>query len=211
MQTNTPRTLKPTAPRALRTTAIVLLGLATVWMLPAVSQAQVDKGNDAVPSQMSVSDVFAFGTQNPIAAASSVLHRTNHSMSATIRTRGLSGGHAYTVWWVIFDDPDRCVDGCGPDDLSNPAVNATVMWAAGSVADQDGFATFQAHAVPGRPEGFIARGTGMFNTHRAEVHMLVRDHGIVGSLGATLLEQITTTNAGCDPRCTDVQSVIHLR
>ena len=43
-------------------------------------------------------------------------------MTASLVGKDLVPGHAYTVWWVYFDDPSQCVGGaapglCGPADF----------------------------------------------------------------------------------------------
>ncbi len=42
---------------------------------------------------------------------------------------------AYTVWWVIFNYPEHCVDGCGPDDLGNVDAKTAAIYATGGIAD----------------------------------------------------------------------------
>ncbi len=162
---------------------------------------------------MSVSDVFPFGdTTTTIPAASSTLTRTSHAVSVTVSTRGLVPGNVYTIWWIIFAKPVFCAAAtCGGADLGNPNVQGSVVWATGRVADAQGQAIFTAHLVPGNPEGFVAFGSVAFNTRVAELHQVVRDHNEIGAEGATLLEQLTTLNAGCIGACVDVQAAIHLR
>lgn len=78
-------------------------------------------------------------------------------------------GRAYTVWFVYFDDPSKCitapgtVNPCGPPDLTKPVPSATDPNAApagvfgrmdSAVADEDGEARFSAylqdfHVSPG--------------------------------------------------------------
>jgi len=45
----------------------------------------------------------------------------------------------------------------------------------------------------------------------ADFHQVVRHHNEVGANGATLLDQLTTLNAGCVGDCVDVQGAIHER
>jgi len=189
------------------------LALVFCVLLARPAEAQVNAGNAAATAEMSVSDVFPFGdTTTTIRAASSRLVRTSHSVSVTVSTRGLVPAHVYTMWWIIFADPVFCATTpCGLGDLGNPNVEATVSWATGRVADGRGQAIFTAHLVPGNPEGFVAFGTVAFNPLVAELHQVIRDHNEIGAEGATLLQQLTTLNAGCVGDCVDVQAAIHIR
>ncbi len=186
----------------------VLVGV----LLHSPAEAQVNIGNDAAVAELSVADVFLFGTSAPVAAASSTMIRTSHGVAMTLSTRGLQAGHVYTIWWVIFGEPQFCATiPCTGADLANPAVMGSVAWATGDVADGWGFASFAAHLVPGAPEGVVVAGNAAFNTRIAELHLVVRHHNEVGANGAILLQQLTTLNAGCVGPCIDVQAAIHLR
>ncbi len=189
------------------------LVLVSCILLDRPAEAQVNAGNDAATAQMSVSDVFPFGdTTTTIPAASSRLVRTSHSVSVTVSTRGLIPGNVYTIWWIIFAKPVFCAAAtCGLADLGNPNVQASVVWATGRVADAQGQAIFTAHLVPGNPEGPVLVGNAAFNPLVADLHQVVRDHNEIGANGATLLQQLTTLNAGCVGACVDVQAAIHER
>jgi hypothetical protein len=50
--------------------------------------------------------------------ASSTLQRGYFSMTVYMHTTSLTGGHNYSVWWVIFQNPGACNDGCGDDDIN---------------------------------------------------------------------------------------------
>ena len=85
--------------------------------------------------------------------ASSTLDRGERGISTRVRTH-VRAGHAHTLWYVIFNAPQRCSGGmCGPDDLfldpdvrsagfdaeQIAATRASVVWAgAGAVADRRG-------------------------------------------------------------------------
>jgi hypothetical protein len=53
--------------------------------------------------------------------AFSTVQRGYYSVTIGLHTSGLTPGHAYSVWWVIFQNPGLCVDGCGDDDINNAA------------------------------------------------------------------------------------------
>ena len=83
----------------------------------------------------------------------STLWRNTGSVSTRINATQLVAGDAITLWWVVFNNPDACVDGCGEDDLGLEAVNAAVIWGAGRVADSDGTATIGTILEEGPPVG----------------------------------------------------------
>lgn len=72
-----------------------------------------------------------------------MLDRTDQRIATKVRTRARAG-HAYTLWYVIFNAPESCSDGlCGDDDVfTDPsdhsagpnapqiaATRASVVWA----------------------------------------------------------------------------------
>jgi hypothetical protein len=54
-----------------------------------------------------------------VLGAYAVQQRGYYSITVNLHTSGLTPGHQYTLWWVIFNNPSACVDGCGSDDLDN--------------------------------------------------------------------------------------------
>lgn len=188
---------------------LTALVFATVIAVPAA--AQVDAGNQAAAAKASVSDVFHMGTQIPVKPASSALTRSTLAVSVSVNTSGLTPGNAYTLWLVVFNQPQHCASvPCSAADIPNPAVQASVFWGTGRVADEWGQAVFTAHAVPGAPEGVLLFGPHLVNPLKAEVHTVVRNHGAVGANGSSLQDQLTMLNAGCIGPCVDVQAAIHL-
>jgi hypothetical protein len=189
---------------------IVTTALAVVLLGTDLAAGQVNLQSTSAMSNSSSSDVFVFGSQNAVRPGSSTLARTARGISLTVNTSRLMPGNVYTVWWVVFNQPQNCAAApCGAADLpgtgGNPAVNASVFWATGSVADASGLASFAAHTAPGEIEGEVAFGLGLTNPLGAEVHGVVRDHGPPDDL----LGQLIQANS-CNPTCEDVQAVIHL-
>lgn len=149
------------------------------------------------------------------------LYRYKQRLEVRVATTGLNENSAYTVWWVVFNNPAACVGGCGPDDLGNPAVNAAVFYAAGFVTGGDGVGTedgtgnvssyVNAGALPVGTD-IVADGTGdrlePGNGYRAEVHIVVRTHGMINPM--TVHEQIGTFNGGCNPTCMNQQAAVFM-
>ncbi len=103
------------------------------------------------------------------------------------------------MWWVIFNNPEFCVGGCGEDDFSNAAVNASVFFADGEVIGSNGLGNFSAQVGIGQlpSPNQVELGNGLFNPLTAEVWNVVRDHGPASSDPALLNAQLTTFNGGC--------------
>ncbi len=139
------------------------------------------------------------GIFEPIPHSSSVLVRTINGVSASLSTSGLAPDTAHTVWWLVFNNPEACTGGeqgtelqcLPPGDIGDPAVNASVFGGAGQVTDLYGRATFSAFAFTGEDNGLtLLRGPGIVDPFKAEIHLIVEDHGPAGRLAdAGLLEE----------------------
>lgn len=152
-------------------------------------------------------------------AGGGTLTRTRNAVTASLATTGLDSKAAYTVWWVVFNNPDRCSEPCGLDDLGNAAVAPGVFYAAGFIAGMDGTANVVAHLESGAlPEGadeLLGTGQGLRkgNGFDAEIHMIVRSHGnpVPGAVDV----QIGTFAGACGPapafpNCADQQAIAFL-
>jgi hypothetical protein len=165
--------------------------LAFLGAFAAISPAQA-----ALVQNTSLLDLVNGGT---IAGSTGTLTRTATGIETSVSTSNLSPGAAYTMWWVIFNNPEFCVDGCGGDDFSNSAVNASVFFADGKIIDPDGLGTFSSQIGIGElpNPNQVELGNGLFNPLTAEVWNVVRDHGPASSDPALLEAQLTTFNGGC--------------
>lgn len=167
----------------------------------------------AGPAARDTVGVFRFSDGTAVGGAASTLARTDAGVSMTLRTSDLDPGAAYTVWWVIFNNPENCsAPGCSLDDLEDPAlqaaVNSAVGFAAGHIVSRDGTGNFGGHVSVGDSTGFFL-GTGLWNPRGAEVHLVVRSHG--QPIPGRVKEQIATFDGGCDVNvCVDKQFAMHL-
>lgn len=94
----------------------------------------------------------------PVADSQSTVERGDGTARATIRSQ-VEPGHAYTLWWVIFNQPEACDGPCGDDDVfvdpadhfpdpEDPlagfrldqitAAEISAVWGGGAVADDEG-------------------------------------------------------------------------
>ncbi len=165
--------------------------------------------DDDRPRSYQTANFIAGPAQRPGAAT---LFRGRQDLEMRVATSGLMSNTSYTVWWVIFNNPDACVGGCGADDLARPGVRASVIYAAGFVTGTGDSGNVTAHLDAGTPPsgqevaegrpGGLDRGNGL----AAEVHLVVRSHGT--TTAGIVAQQIGSFNGGCSPACMNVQGAI---
>lgn len=126
---------------------------------------------------------------------------------------------AFTIWAVIFNNPEGCLDGCGADDLFRASAGAMVLNFGGGV-DEDGDAELEtsemeAHLERGSTEGKQVlvspdfppgRSMGVKNPWKVEVHVILRNHGLKENNPDDLDDQTSMVGAFCnlpDARDTD--------
>ena len=104
--------------------AMITLALAGLLAGGAAIYGNVSAGVSAAAKDNS--PVFDFQdhggviVMNPQNRGTSDLVRTVDGISMNIDTTDLPVG-AYSVWWVIFNDPSKCSDGaCGENDVLPP-------------------------------------------------------------------------------------------
>jgi hypothetical protein len=167
----------------------------------------------AEPRTYQTTGMFQAGNPAIQKFGGATLYRSSQGLEMRVATSGLDMNSSYTVWWVIFNNPSACVGGCGADDLpengGNPAVHASVLYAAGFVTGLSDTGNVTAHLEAGAPAAGVdvESGNGLEpgNGFRAEVHLVVRSHGLT-SLGAADGQQIGTFNGGCNPTCANKQA-----
>lgn len=93
---------------------------------------------------------------------------------------GTEPGHpeVFTLWMFVFNHPEHCTDPCGPDDMTNAAVEFGVYNPAGHVAAGASLTLSgrvgvgePAQAPPGIAPHDLSNPAG------AEVHLAVTSHG----------------------------------
>ncbi len=125
--------------------------------------------------------------------AYSVLQRGYFSVNLSMHTSGLTPGHAYSLWWVIFQNPNACVAGCGDDDINAAAATGANpagigVHAGGSfMAVDGGKADFGARLLEDTVDAcakvppYAALCTPMRDASTAEVLVFLIDHGLAGA------------------------------
>ena len=153
----------------------------------------------------------------PIEGTEATLTRMPHGVAATFKTVGLTPGEAMTLWWVIFNHPEKCTDdACSFDDpfqvdesgqvlfdeagiaLVNQAgrevIGFSLLRADGKVVETDGSAEFRGHLAVGDTTE-AAVGPGLLDPMKAEIHLVVKSHG--PAIPGSTHEQLNTFWGGC--------------
>ena len=197
---------------AIFSACVVALVAQTSITPPARAQGDVKGANaDSATNRISISPVVVFGGTTVITGAGSELVRAKGGVYMDLHTQGLTPGIVATAWWVFFNNPAACAtDPCSGDDFPNPAVEASVLYAAGRVVGPDGALDIGAFRAAGDTTG-ANFGPGLLDPKRAQIHLVVRSHGpaLLGD-PAALAAQLTTFNGGCPPNaCGNVQASVH--
>ena len=161
----------------------------------AVTRAaeQMDAVLAATPMTLQTASMVDLTQQPPAAAqGAAFLTRAKSRLRAQVMLADLIPGHAYTVWWLIFNNPAGCsATPCtpGPDFGTGRAAihfaTGAIASAGGGVGGDGGVvnATFEtdvggppagAVVIPDGPENGLTPGNGF----AAEVHLLMLDHGV---------------------------------
>jgi len=129
-------------------------------------------------------------------AAEATLVRRPDGVSFGLRTEQLRPGHAYTVWFVVINNPSACAaTPCsGPDIVLNPETDSQVTYGAGHISGGSGKGGFAGAFQAGPIEGWLADG-GLWDPMTAEIQLVLNDHG--PKLPAYLPEMTHTYRAGC--------------
>lgn len=123
-------------------------------------------------------------------------------------------GDATTMWFVVFNYPDECDNGCGEDEVLGAAMggpNAAgvgVHFGNGHVAGGEGFNS-AARLKEGDMTGVLF-GMGLKDAMTAEVHAVLRSHGPADELtGQQLSTALHSVAGGCEVNtCGDAQAAI---
>ena len=99
------------------------------------------------------------------------LERFAGGIEIEAETRGLIPFHAYTIWALVFNNPDGCNDDCGIADDIGPNSGFSALWSGvGFVADEDG----EAH-------GFVSGGEGASDAVSFGDASLADEAGVAGA------------------------------
>jgi hypothetical protein len=161
------------------------LGLLFAMVIAAGAQDQKPADHD-----------FASVKMSGVTVGYAQLIRNDNGITCIIHTSGLVPGDVYSVWWVMSPE-------------------ALIFNAAGSIAGDDGTATFAGHASTG-PIGpvdnsvVLSNGDGSFDSPRTDmVTVIIRHHG--PPIPGMINQQMGTFNGGCGAGgCKNVQNATFL-
>lgn len=114
-----------------------------------------------------------------VEGASAQLVRNDSGVTFNFHARELNAGHAYTIWFIVVNDPAACATNpcTGADFVLNAdAVDADIVYGAGHVAGESGRATFSGHISTGDLPGSWY-GNGFSNPRGSEIYLTLNDHG----------------------------------
>ncbi|MFN0024305.1 MAG: hypothetical protein ACKVS5_10440 [Parvularculaceae bacterium] len=146
------------------------------------------------------------------------LRRTAGGVELSARLSGLTPNSAYSAWWVIFNQPQRCTFPCGMDDVGSGV--GQVFNATGYLSGADGVANVTASLRRGPIANGVDRRSntapalnpafevGLRQPVSAEIHVVIaRLHGPM--IAGRVAEQTLIFLGGCDVfACADQQAVI---
>jgi hypothetical protein len=190
--------------RSIVLTAAVLLTLSMV--APAWGSGSADRQS---------TDVLSF--EDGSVTGDARLARTDTGVTYNLRTSGLTGGDAVSIWWVIFNNPEYCLDDdgyyggdCELSDLFLEKVDAAVQAAGGHVIGNSGRAGFAGHLNEGQitnEHPMFLDGPGLTDARGAEIHLVVRTHGpVIPGMNHAMFNSF---EVGCDVNhCEDVQFAV---
>ncbi|MGH2436625.1 MAG: hypothetical protein ACRDFA_06505, partial [bacterium] len=164
--------------------AAMVAGMVAGFVLAFAATTPAQDHDDGSRQTYQTANLFQVGSPTNLLGGGATLFRSKQRLVMRIATSGLDLNSAYTVWWVVFNNPAGCsAPGCGQDDLANPAARPSVFYAAGFVTGIDGTGNVSA-AVDAGPlaEGIdIEAGRGLRRGYgfRAEVHLVIRTHGMI--------------------------------
>ncbi len=188
-----------------------------------------DAGN--LSARATKNSVEVIDAVNGGVVGTSVLHRNKNGITANFSASGLEPGHAYTLWWVVWNAPENCAnypDPCEEADFGiADEVQVEVLYAAGNLVGNNGVGHFSAHLSENDDDQSINADIfglpefgGLLDAETAEIHMVLRSHG--PAISGMVNDQIDSYEGGCttflDPfteipdaigECADIYFSIH--
>lgn len=159
------------------------------------------------------SNVHPFPAGPDIPGSTSTLVRNSSGVTGTLHTSGLQAGAAYTLWIVIFNEPENCSGGvCDLNDVvpfpGNLDADVSLVYGSGHIIGQNGKGNFAANLKVGDASGAFF-GNGLLDPWKAEIHLVTRSHG--QPIPGLVDEQISSFTGGCSVNmCANDQASIHL-
>ena len=197
------------------------LAISTIGTLFALGFAHGALADGPGPT-VTVEDMFAFPNGPAVIGVATLTReksegRAEKAVRMDVSASELLPDGAYSFWWVVFNHPEKCFAGtigrCGAGDLpmfgGDPAVEASLLWGAGFVADGTGSANISASLQSSNPPGEVVFGPGLTEVAGADIHGVLRFHG--PAVAGMTAEVVSNFNGGCPggEGCSNVQFSPH--
>lgn len=193
--------------------------LAIPFLATGATALADDDDDNGVRESVEISDHHIFGSPDIVDGATVLIRDFKYQrIDATISTSALEPDYAYSIWWAVFNRPQYCATPyrCAGSDLEvnggDPRIRASVFWGGGFVADDSGTANVSLTLTPGtttRQLFGMTKDYGLQSLRDAEIHVVLRSHGIAG-LAGPVSQQVGTADLACpDPDCANVFASFH--
>lgn len=158
---------------------LVAAAIAAIPLCLTLTVAWAGSTEEANVYQSDVMTHPSQGDVRAVAGAKAMLMTTNLGAFAHLTTPQLTPGNAYTLWWIVFNEPTACsTSPCTPADVLKRAnvTKADVGYGGGLIAGRDGTGQFASYLPIGSlPQAWF--GNGFDNPLGAEIHLVINDHG----------------------------------
>lgn len=161
-----------------------------------------------LPRRFQTANVF--DATDPITGASrrygaAWLVRSKNGISGRIMTQVPTAGDAYTLWVVVFSNPNACEGPCDDPDIGNPRTGPSVFNGTGAISASDGHGggvvNMDFNVVAGNLANdqfiLIGEGDGLRRNRgfKAHVALVVDQHPpIMAGSGVSWIKDLTETN-----------------
>lgn len=170
---------------------LIRSALIAVAFAPMVAMAGGSGDDSDRPPTFQSANMANVENGMPFSAASGAAYliRSKNELRGRVMLADLNPGHAYTIWWIIFNEPSGCsTHPCTPG-VDFAAGDAAIHYASSVIAASDGNSGGVANVsfetrdgapptgefvVPGLPEVGLKHNHGF----KAEVHILMIDHSV---------------------------------
>ena len=193
---------------------LLLFAIAIAVNFNSCSDEAADFGNEPLDAEIKLNAMKATKSTTDVIDpytgltwGTSTLHRNDSGITVNYKVEGLIPGHAYTLWWVVWNNPENCAGYpgiCMDTDFANhEQIMPEVMYAAGHVVGEDGIGNFSGRLAENDASGSInvefmglPSYGGLLDARGAEVHTLLHSHG--PAIPGLVHEQISSFWGGCE-------------
>ncbi len=128
-------------------------------------------------------------TPGPVDGSTALLVTSADGASMHLSTRGLTPGHAVTIWFVALQNPHLCEQNpCSPvEAMGMPEMDTVAVNGGGTVVPANGMIEVSAYLPAGEVPSNLFE-TDFISPETAEYHLVIHDHGpLIPELAADML------------------------